>query len=208
MMTDAAKTLTIASGSAIILSCILILSRNSIPTSILHASNQGAPVTTLPAVAPSNQIYDIHSPDGTKTLVLVSLPSSDGSITYAIHTSDVGGANAKKIYALTLGKGSSVNLSPNSWSPDNAFVYFTVKTPGGEQVLIVQADGTVFGDGQTSIDLAALFGSYTTEFTFREVTGWDAPGLLHVFTYNADGTKGPAFWFDVASRSFIELANS
>jgi hypothetical protein len=100
-----------------------------------------------------------------------------------------------------------MQLPANSWSPDNKFIFISGNTPEGLKVLVFRATGEPFADGQSVVDLSALFREKLPNAVLRGVTGWDDPALLHVFTYNADKSIGYSYWFDIWSKSFIQLAH-
>lgn len=175
----------------------------SIVSKATFEENEG---TNAPKI-PVNSSQTVHSPDGSLQVTLKSVELSGTQSAYVLNTSDIHGENRHSIYKDTLSSDSTMQVPANSWSPDNKFIFISGNTPEGLKVLVFRATGEPFADGQQFIDLSKLFQEKLPNAVLRGVTGWDDPALLHVFTYNADKTIGYSYWFDIWSKSFIQLAN-
>ncbi|MEK7129431.1 MAG: hypothetical protein AAB803_00280 [Patescibacteria group bacterium] len=143
--------------------------------------------------------------DGTKKLRLQAARQTDGSTTYLVFTADANGANQHLIFQKTLAAGTSLDLH-NSWSPDGTYVFLIEKGPAGEKFLVLQSTGAAFADGQTALDVGALFDARKTGYLFDKVTGWASPTLLIIYTKTEQGAKGPSYWLELPSRAFLQLA--
>lgn len=183
----------------------VVVVRQHTQTFVSQAVGSSASDSAVPAV-PDPGLQSVHSPDGTMKLVLTSQVQPDGETKYVAWVADVAGANRHTIYETTLPVGFMVVLPQNSWSPDNKFLFLKISSPMELAVKVFEANGAAFADGQTSIDVSALFKSDFPDLTLRDVTGWDDPALLHVMSYTTSTTFGSSYWFDVWGRSFIELA--
>lgn len=143
--------------------------------------------------------------DNTKKLRLQAERQPDGSTTYLLFAMDANGANQRLIFQKTEPAETSLDLH-NSWSPDGTYVFVKEKGPGGEKFFVLQSTGTPFGDGQTALDVGALFDARKTGYVFDKVTGWASGTLLILYTKTEQGAKGPSYWFELPSRAFLQLA--
>lgn len=182
----------------------VVLSRQKTPAFRPQAAS--IPETPAPAPLPVNSIQSVHSPDGTMKLVMqrTATPGATESA-YTFDVSDISGANKHTIYTATLPMGTELTLPANSFSPDNRFVFILGRQDNVMSAFVFLSDGTFFPDGKAYTDVGSLFRSQLPDLSIRDVTGWDDPSLLHVTTKNSDGSVGQSYWFDIWSRSFLEL---
>lgn len=152
-------------------------------------------------------LHTVHSPDGARKVVLKTQPLSEGQMNYVVTTSDMNGSDRHGIYEATLKEGSEIVLSPNSWSPDNKFVFIKTNKEGVIGALVFQQDGSSCADGTMYIDVSSIFNEQFSDRTIRDISGWDDSALLHVMTFNTDNTVGFSYWFDIWGKSFIQLAH-
>lgn len=177
------------------------------PAFVSQATSQETPVVLPTPVPYVSDLQGVHAPDGAVKLVLKTTLLQDRQTGYTLTVSDVSGANRQMVYEGSLPDGSKITLPPNSWSPDNKLFFIKQQSPDRLAVLVFQANGTAFADGADYIDVSSIFREKLPDAILRDVTGWDDPALLHVMTYNADKTIGLSYWFDIGSRSFIQLAH-
>lgn len=178
--------------------------RQKSPTFLSFATSDSPTISTAPKV-PVTSLQSVHSPDGTLKLVLKTQTLPNGQTIYTVTASDVNGGSRRMVYETTMPEGSQILLPPNSWSPDNKFLFLKVHFPQGLSAFVFQADTSAFSDGSKYIDVLTLFHTQFPDAILRDVTGWDDPSLLHVMTYTADKTIGTSYWFDIWSRGFIPL---
>ncbi len=121
--------------------------------------------------------------------------------THTLFIADGDGGNRRVLFSKT---GGAISLPANSWAPDNAYVFIKQSEPT-TTFLALKASGEPFASGEQYLDVAALFATKQPQLLFKEATGWDGIGLMHVTSTTTQGAKGPSFWFDVASKSFLHL---
>lgn len=193
----------IISGTVLLLFFVgVVLVRSRTPDFNPRAVAPGGTVVLPSPILPVTSMTEVHSPDGTLKLVLKGVTQLSGTQSvYLVTASNLSGVNRRVIYQSLLPNGTNVRIPANSWSPDNKFVFIMVQSQDGLHVLVFPANGN------DSIDLSSIFREKFPNAILRDVTGWDDPALLHVMTYNADKTIGLSYWFDIWSRSFIQLAH-
>lgn len=168
-------------------------------------SNEKAPAV---ASLPKQEVAEaqekdrvVTSLDGSKSLTLKLYHNSDNSTTYSFVNTE-----GQQIYAKTLAAGSEMDIPDNSWAPQEKYLFVEENGGGLKDVLVLQSTGEPFGDGQTALNVGELFKAKEIPYTFNGATGWADTYLLIIETLKADGSKGPSYWFDVSTRSFIQLA--
>ncbi len=148
----------------------------------------------------------VANPDGTKKLIIRTQKLSGTSTTYMFIVAD--GNNQRTIFTQTADATTSYSIPTNTWSPgDNTYVFLEEKSTSGARFLVLKASGQTFSEEELYLDVNALFAQTPNKYRIRDVTGWDAPQLLHVQMVTDEGAKGPSFWFDVESRVFLQLAS-
>lgn len=146
-----------------------------------------------PAVpeAQASEIISVGSPDGKFNLTMKEKKGQE-STTYTF--------NSEKInFAKTVPTGVTMSIPFNTFSPDNKYVFLKENGLGTTSYTVIAPSGI--------IDVSSLFEAKYEDFVITDATGWAGPTLLVINTDKEEGGKGPSFWFDVASRSFIQLSN-
>lgn len=157
-------------------------------------------ITPTETPAPPSEAISI---EGKMKIIMRTTPRDDGLVGYSFFVFD--GEKEYGIFSKDAKKHAFV-VPSNSWSPDGSFVFLIDTTSQPEQILVFKASGEAFTDGKTYLDVTELFASNNLQHILDTATGWDSRGLLHIKTKNQDDTKGASYWFDVDSRSFIQLA--
>lgn len=170
------------------------------------AEEQIVSSTPTPTAMPP-KISEVHSEDGTKKVTMQADRGVNGLTIYSFYVSDVDGSNKQFLFTKSLGSSDSLWSSQNSWSPNNKLLFISQNLNGQAGALVFNADGKNFANGSSFLDVGALFLEKVTDYKLSDVTGWDSSTLLHVFTMKDSSTRGPSFWFDTDSASFIQLAS-
>lgn len=139
--------------------------------------------------------------DASKKLIMSEEKTDEGA-TYTFFVTDENGKNRKLLFTAI---GEAMSIPRNSWAPNDTYVFIKRSEPS-VTFLVFNASGELFGTGEKYLDIAALFAGKQPELVFADATGWDGAGLVHVTSTTKAGTKGPSFWFDVASKSFLQLS--
>ncbi len=167
----------------------------------IQASKESIPTPTPTPTIKSQtttSVSDVHSADGTMILTMQKTINSSGISSYSFLVSSPNDKNVL-VYSKNLTNGA-ISLPANSWSPDNKYFFIKESDAGIDNYLVFKADGANFTNGDLLIDVVPLYTAKVQNYDLRDITGWDAPGLLHVLT------TGPSFWFDIGSRAFLQLA--
>lgn len=155
-------------------------------------------VTFEPTTTTTSQI----SSDGTHQVVLKTTTNQDQSKTYEVSTSNDGPV----IYTKTLDPTENISLPFNSWEPQNRYFYIQENLDSGPNVLVFNADGSAFGDGQPYRDLTDAYTNYGSSYTYDAATGWAGYDVLVINTKASDGTQGTSYWYELPYGSIIPLA--
>ncbi len=154
--------------------------------------------TTITANA-ANPDVSIISPDG-KTNLTMKTVVDNNSIIYTFTTNNL-------IYTKTTTKDDIFAIPFNSWSPDNKYVFLKETNGNTTSFLVLNSSGVPFKDGSQYINISDNFTQKLNNYKLDDITGWAAGTLLVLNTNKIDGEKGPSFWFDLTSSTFIQLSN-
>ena len=162
------------------------------------------PRSTLPLLAatvtPSpSQETRVQAPNGEKTLVMKE-KKDEGTVTYTFSVSGKEGSSRKEIFTKTLPQGGNLSIPYNTFSPDNKYVFLKETAADSVSYFVLSEDGSV-------LNISDLLEEKYTDYLIADVTGWGGTNLVIVNTDKSGGGMGPSFWFDVASRSFIQLSS-
>lgn len=153
--------------------------------------------TPIPSLHPTATVVtEVHSADGSMNLLMKKV-SNEGSSSYSFFVTG-GELNDLLIFSKTLTTGE-MSVPLNSWAPDNKHFFIIENNDVLDNYLVFKSTGEAFADGTVYIDFKSHYALKMKEFTLRDVTGWDAPDLLHV------RTSGPAYWFELGSNAFYRL---
>lgn len=181
----------------------MVFQRFAVPT---NASAEKLVVIPTPKV-PLSKLQTVYTPDGTKKIVASGTPVDSTTESYVVTTSDPHGDHRVVLYQTSEEVGTRLILPQNSWSPDNRYVFLIKNKQSVLTVLVFSADGKEFSESTPYINLSTDFEKRLPSLTLRDVTGWDDNQLLHVMTSDKTGQRSSSYWFDVPSRSFIQLSH-
>ena len=155
-------------------------------------------VSVASAVAAEISVYSSTSD---KKLTLRTTQRPDGTTQYIYSIA------GRVLFDKTLPAGASMGLPVNSWDPTDTYVCLEEHNSGAVDYVVMKADGTPFADGNPFIDVGAVWANKDIGYTIRTATGWASGTLLIIYTSNSDGSRGPAFWFEIPSTAIIQLAS-
>lgn len=156
-------------------------------------------------VSETKETSEVRSPDGKMKLIMETTKSGDNAV-YSFSVSQADAGTEETIFSRTVLAGTTMEMYPNAWSPDNK--YFFIKEKGGAtNYFVFRADGEPFSDGNQYINIVPLFEAKDTGFDLSDVTGWASPTLLYLLTRSDSGDKGPTYWLEVPSLAIIRLAD-
>jgi hypothetical protein len=168
--------------------------KTQVPSSITPSP---APVALAKA---SQTIFTVSvgSPDGKFSLIMKQKKESSTSL-YSFWLKDETKGTQSEIFTKDETGEITLSIPENTFSPDNKYVFLKETGSGATNYLAIK-------DSQV-LDIVSLFLAKHQNYVITDVTGWAAPTLLVINTNKSDGSLGPSFWFDVASKSFIQLVD-
>lgn len=165
---------------------------------------QNNPPDEFEVSASQLQESSVFSSDG-KVKLVMRVEEKKQIKTYSFLTANTLDKTQKLFFTKIASPGAEMLLPHNSWSPDNKYLFLIENEAGSVNVLVFKASGEVFQKGQQYLDLRTLFKS-KAGYSISDATGWASPTLIYVTTISEKSTKGPTFWFDLSSHTFIQLA--
>lgn len=142
----------------------------------------------------------VHSSNADKLLILRTTPQSGGETQYSYIVTDISGANPRVLLEKTLPSGITMKLPDNSWDPTDTYVFFEEKIGGAPNYFVMKSTGGPL------IDVGAVWKEKKIPYTIREATGWASGTLLIIYTSKDNGSRGPAYWFEIPSTAILQLA--
>ena len=164
---------------------------NQLKTNIFRPAS---PSPALPVVS------EVHSGDGTMTLIRKIESPADQSPTYSFTVANLAGVDKKEhlIFSQSVMPGADISIPANTWSPDNKYLFLQTKDVAGHlNYLAFKASGEPFAQDVPYLDVGAFFAQKLPKYSLLEATGWASPIFINVKT-----NEGPAYWFDVQARAF------
>lgn len=180
-------------------------------TVIRPADRQNSPPTwpvlaSDPTPNPS-QVTTVLSPDGKVTLVMKEKKDEE-AVTHTFVISSNEDGVSREIFVKTLPQETGLTIPYNAFSPDNKYFFLAESAPTQKNWFVVSASGLTFGEGIQTLDVSSPFREKYTDYTIADVTGWGGVNLVVINTEKSTGGRGPSFWFDVGSRSYIQLSHT
>ncbi|HWY79375.1 MAG TPA: hypothetical protein VNW29_03390 [Candidatus Sulfotelmatobacter sp.] len=162
------------------------------------------PITTIVSMTPvtTNAISQISS-DGSQKVTIQTVQNK-----YATQTDNIFTVNTTiPLYSKTLSQGESINVPFNAWSPNDKYFFIQDNLSSGQSILIFQADGQPFTNGQSYLNLTDAYTKYGASDIFDQATGWAADNLIVINTKLSDGSQGKSYWYEIPDGGIIPLAN-
>lgn len=169
--------------------------------------SRGKDQSYSPPVAKANPSYEtaIDSPDGKWTLTMKEEKSKE-AVVYAFW---MGGSDSlkKELFRRAVASGTSMSIPYNAFSPDDKYIFLKEVTSGEASYFVLSVSGVPLAKDTQTLEISGLFANKYPDYKITDVTGWGGPTLVVINTDKSAGGQGPSFWFDVGSRSFIQLSN-
>lgn len=149
------------------------------------------------------QFESQNSGDG-KEVLRLKKHTENGQTTYTFSVSSKANPIEEELLVKSTTSEITYSIPPNSWSPDNNYVFVKEQTAStsGFYVLPIKSEVT---SNLKELNIAELFTKKYPSLTLIDITGWASATLLILTTKN-EQEKGPSFWFDIPSRSFTQLS--
>ena len=177
-----------------------------IPTPIESGSTKNPDVVNIESSEPAFENFEVHSPDGNMNLIMEKTTSGENTM-FSFKVEEIETGTKKTVFSKTVLAGTSIQISPNAWSPDNKLFFIKEVSVGSANYFVFKAGGEPFVNGEDYIEVLPAFVNKNTGYTLADVTGWDSETLLHVFSKKEDESRGPSFWFEIPSKAIIQLAS-
>jgi len=189
---------------------ILVLLLLSV-VAILFALNPRVKTAQAPTYVPPivkadpNREIAVESGDGKLILKMKEEKGKEG-MTYIFWVADTSAGTQKELYRKTVPLGTTMAIPLNTFSPDNKYMFLQEVSGESLSYFAGSAAGIPFADGSQFLEFSSMFKAKYPNYKITEATGWGGVGLIIVNT-KSGGSQGPSFWFDVGSKSFIQLSN-
>lgn len=202
-----AQALLISISVIVFITFIIVKYQKNLLTGNQVMNNVKAFAPAILEPSPTPKVLGIRSSNADKKLFMNTSKLTDGSTNYIFTVGDMNGGNQKPLFSQNLSSTSYMTIPYNAWSPDDKLVFLSVVGPGTAiNYLVMKADGSPITSAEQYFDVKSIFSSKNELYTLREATGWASETLLILYTYQKDGSKGPAFWLEIPSKAVLQLA--
>ena len=155
--------------------------------------------TATPTPAPVVNTFSVDSSDGTYSLLMKKISSSQlNSFDFIVKD------NSTNSQRTILSKSSialrEMYLPDNAWSPQKTHVFLMENFDSKNIYYAISLNEQV--NSGSYLNLTDLFTQRYPGFTVQEVTGWLNENTLIINSFTDTGDIGPSFWFDVQNQSF------
>ena len=161
-----------------------------------------------PPMAIANQAYSsvVGSPDGKWNLTMKEVKNKEGK-TYTFSIVDESNGNSKEIYTKTVSTEATMSIPLNTFSPDDKYVFVKEVGPTDTSYFVMTTTGVEIAKDTQTFEIVSLFAEKHPNYKIIDATGWGGMNLIVFNTDKVSGGIGPSFWFEVPSKSFIQLSN-
>lgn len=185
----------------ILISVLLLISAFSVFVVFRPQKQEKASSPHVPPVAfaQPSKATEITSPDGKMVLTMKEEKGKE-NMTYTFTLKDEVKNTQNQVYTNIVPTGVTMSIPLNTFSPDNKYVF--IKESGlSDNYFVMPISGLPI------INFSEMFAVKHPEYKITEATGWGGINLIVFNTEKKEGGAGPSFWFDVPSKSFIQLTN-
>lgn len=144
------------------------------------------------------------SPDGLMTLIMKE-EKIEGAVKYSFLVRDSETNTTSTIFTKSVFSGEKISIPANTFSPDKKYVFLKESDGIKTSYFVLSIDSSL--GAQDPLDISSQFAAKYPDLIVTDMTGWGGINLIVINTNKADGGKGPSFWFDIPSKSFIQLSN-
>ncbi len=149
----------------------------------------------------------IFSPDGKYTLTVYNASQTNGVLLQTFSVFSEEDKTPVKIFEKESNAQNLVSVPPNTFSPDNKYIFLRYEDSGKSRYIVLRTDAKDIKEGSKLIEIETLFAEKQSNFVITDVTGWGSYSLIVINTDTKDGKKGPSWWFDLSNFSFIRLSS-
>ncbi|OGY07913.1 MAG: hypothetical protein A2700_01265 [Candidatus Blackburnbacteria bacterium RIFCSPHIGHO2_01_FULL_44_64] len=166
------------------------------------------PVRIIPSppvvMAEASGTVTVGSPDGKSNLTMKTEKGEAQDI-YTFFIQEKDGVESE-IYKKNVPAGTAISIPFNTFSPDNKYLLLKEASSASVIYFVVSTNGKPFSEDLPVAEITTPFLLKYEKYNITDVTGWGGLNLVVINTDKKAGGTGPSFWFDVSSRSFIQLS--
>lgn len=131
---------------------------------------------------------------------MAKITKNKNGVTYSFSIS------GKEIFAKTVDPSTVISIPYNTWSPNNKYFFLKETGPGGTSFFVLSASEDSSSQNEKTANITDLFTQKYPDLKIGDVTGWGGINLVVVNSLRNNESKGPSFWFEMPSHSFIQLS--
>ena len=155
----------------------------------------GTIITKVAASEPTSK----DSPDGKLSLLMKTEKGKNGT-TYSFSVS------GKEIFVKTVDSSTTISIPYNTWDPNGKYIFLKENATSGTSFFVLSTGTSSLDQNDQTANITNLFAEKYPDLKIGDVTGWGGVNLVVLNSINGDGGRGPSFWFEMPTHSFIRLS--
>jgi hypothetical protein len=139
------------------------------------------------------------SPDGKLTLLMKMEKGNTGTV-YSFSVS------GKEIFVITVNPSTIISIPYNTWDPNGKYIFLKENKTTGTSFFVLSTGTSSLDQNDQTANITDLFTEKYPDLKIGDVTGWGGVNLVVINSIKGDGGRGPSFWFEMPTHSFIQLS--
>jgi hypothetical protein len=139
------------------------------------------------------------SPDGKLTLLMKMEKGNTGTV-YSFSVS------GKEIFVKTVNPSTIISIPYNTWDPNGKYIFLKENNTTGTSFFVLSTGTSSLDQNDQTANITDLFTEKYPDLKIGDVTGWGGVNLVVINSIKGDGGRGPSFWFEMPTHSFIQLS--
>jgi hypothetical protein len=139
------------------------------------------------------------SPDGKLTLLMKMEKGNTGTV-YSFSVS------GKEIFVKTVNPSTIISIPYNTWDPNGKYIFLKENNTTGTSFFVLSTSTSSLDQNDQTANITDLFTEKYPDLKIGDVTGWGGVNLVVINSIKGDGGRGPSFWFEMPTHSFIQLS--
>lgn len=173
--------------------------QQSVQTLPEETSQTNAQSGTIITKVVASESINKDSPDGKLTLSM-KMEKGNGGTVYSFSVS------GKEIFVKTVNPSTTISIPYNTWDPNGKYIFLKENSNVGTSFFVLSTGTPSLEQNDQTANITKLFAEKYPDLKIGDVTGWGGVNLVVINSIKGDGSKGPSFWFEMPSHSFIQLS--
>jgi hypothetical protein len=114
--------------------------------------------------------------------------------------------SGKEIFVKTVNPSTIISIPYNTWDPNGKYIFLKENNTTGTSFFVLSTSTSSLDQNDQTANITDLFTEKYPDLKIGDVTGWGGVNLVVINSIKGDGGRGPSFWFEMPTHSFIQLS--